>query len=249
MSGVRLGTWGAVRVSSGVVLTALGSLLLVASIPAALAAGGIQSSVGRAGVVAAPLGELRAAPGDAAVIVDGVSARLVAPAVPSWLSDALALVGTDVTGVLDDIGQVTLVASPQSGGAFLGVAPAEAVDDYLDGTPYSVASGARGEWVTVSVPGSGAPAAPQEQSWWAAQGTGDAPELPGAALDGQTLVLMRADAAPGPQAALRLEYRVPGADRALILASVGAASAALGGLMLVLLGGALVVGRRTGARA
>ena len=246
MSGVHLGAWGAVRLALGVVLSATGALLLIAAIPAALAAGGIEASVGRSGVVVQPLGELRAAEGDAAVIVDGVDARLVSPDTPPWLSDALALAGTDVPGVLQDIGEVVLVASPAAGSAFLGVAPAEDVNSYLDGTSYSVAVGRAGEWPTISVPGRGAPSVPAGEQWWVAQGVGDAPELPAQALDGHTLVLMKADAAPGPQAALRLEYRVPGADRALQGVALSAAAAAGGGLLLVLLGGALIVGRRRG---
>ena len=138
------------------------------------------------------------------------------------------------------------VASSASGRAFLGVAPAEDVNDYLDGAPYSVATGPADTWPTISVPGSVAPPEPAGEGWWVAGGTGDAPELPGESLDGQTLVLMRADAGPGPEAALRLEYRVPGADKALQSAAVSAAAAAGGGLLLILLGGSLIVGRRRG---
>ena len=74
--------------------------------------------------------------------------------------------------------------------------------------------------------------------------TGVAPELPADALDGLTLVLMRTDATPAPEAALRLEYRLPGADTALQGAAITAAAGAIGGFLLVLLGGWLVVGRR-----
>ena len=244
-----LGTWAAIRLSLGIVIVTLGTLLLAASVPAALAAGAIEASVGRSGVVAQPLGDLRAPEGDIAVIVDGVSARVITPEAPTWVAGALALAGTDAARVIEDIGEVALVASPASGLAFLGVAPAETVNDYLDGTAYAVATSEAGAWPTVSVPGTGVPAAPEGQPWWVAQGAGEAPELPGEALDGLTLVLMRTDATPGPEAALRLEYRVPGADRALQYAAISAASAAAAGLMLVVLGGWLVVGLRRRDRA
>ena len=58
------------------------------------------------------------------------------------------------------------------------------------------------------------------------------------------IVLMRADAAQAPEAALRLEYRLPGAGTALQSAAVTAAAASVGGLLLVLLGGWMIVGRR-----
>jgi hypothetical protein len=138
-----------------------------------------------------------------------------------------------------------LVATPAGGDAFIGVAPVEAVNDYLDGTPYSVAVKGAGDWPTVSVPGSGVPAVPQTQTFWVNSASGTAPELPAEALEGLTLVLMRADAAPAPDAALRLEYRLPGADTALQGAAIVAAAAGIGGLLLVLLGGWLVVGRRS----
>jgi hypothetical protein len=236
--------WGALRLAAGIALTILGALLMVGSIPAALAATGIQASVGRSGVVAQPLGVLRAAPGDVAVIVDGVSARLVTPAPPEWMRGALALMGTDADSLAARVGDVALVATPAAESVFLAVAPVEEVNDYLDGTPYSVAVMQQGEWPVVSVPGTGAPAAPEAQSWWLSASSGGAPELPAEVLDGQTLVLMRPDASPAPEASLRLEYRVPGASAALQSSAWIAVGASVGGLMIVLLGGALIVGRR-----
>jgi hypothetical protein len=124
----------------------------------------------------------------------------------------------------------------------------DAVNAYLDGTPYSVAvqsaSDVEGVWTTVSVPGDGVPADPVGASIWVASATGTAPELTGTSVAGSTLVLMRADAAPGTEASLRLEYRVAGADRALVVAGVAASGMSIGGLLLVLLGGWLIVGRK-----
>lgn len=241
----RIGAWGAIRISAGIALGVLGTLLLASGVPAVIAAATIESSVGKSGVVTQPLGSLRAAPGDIAVVVDGVTARLVTPEPPVWLAGTLALAGTDLAALATDYGTVDLVASPASGEAFLGVAPVDAVNDYLDGTPYTVAVSQAGEWPTISVPGTGSPAPPQEQSVWVASDAGATPRIPGESLSGLTLVLMRMDGAPAPEAALRLEYRLPGADKALQSAAIAAAAGSLGGLLLVLLGGALIVGRRS----
>ncbi len=253
-----MSTWGAIRLSLGIVLAGLGTLLLVTALPAALAAAGIRSTVGTTGVVTQSVGTLRAAPSDVAVIVDGVTARLVAPEPPEWATGVLALVGTDSSSLAEELGDVVLVASPMSETAFLGIAPVEAVNDYLDGTPYSVAVSEAGEpdrggladppgqWSSVSVPGKGAPPPPAGLPLWLAAAEGPAPELPAGSLEGVTLVLMRPDAAPGPEASLRLEYRVPGAPTALESAAVTAVGGSVGGLLLILLGGALVVGRRKG---
>ncbi len=244
----RLSTWGAIRLAAGIGLAALGTLLMIGAVPAAITAATIEASVGRSGIVTAQLGVLRAAPDDRAVVVDGVSARLVAPEAPEWMAGALALARTDISALASDLGGVALVATPSEGEAFVGVAPVEAVNDYLDGTPYSVAVKDAGDWPTVSVPGTGDPAPPLDQDFWVRSATGAAPELPADELNGLTLVLMRTDASPGPEAALRLEYRLPGADTALRGAAVTAAAAAIGGFLLVLLGGWLVVGRRSRAQ-
>lgn len=185
-------------------------------------------------------------------MVDGVTAALVAPQTPEWVNDALVLLSTDSQQVAEQVGDVVLVATMSTDApGFLGVAPVDSVNEYLDGSAYSVAvlSTRDGEvtWPTVSVPGSVDPAAPESEAFWLASATGTAPELAGAALEGNTLVLMRADAEGDPAAALRLEYRVAGADRALESAAVSAAGLSLGGLALILLGGWMVVGRKRAA--
>jgi hypothetical protein len=240
-------TWSAIRLAAGIAVTLVGSLLLVASLPAAIAAGAIQSSVGRSGVVAEPLGTLRAADGDRAVLVDEVNARLVIPPLHPWLEQGLAAVSTSPDALSEDLGTLVLIALPETDvDTFIGVSGVDSVNDYLVGTPYSVAVREGNEWPTISVPGDARPVAPNDVDIWTASASGLAPELPAEALDGTTLVLMRTDAEPGAGAALRLEYRVPGADIALQAAAVSAAGAALGGLLLILLGAWLVVGRRPG---
>lgn len=242
-------TWGAVRVASGILAVCLGTLLMLVSIPSVVTASAIEGSVGRSGVVATPLGQLAAAPGDRAVVVDGVTGRVVAPSVPTWASDALALGGTTIQELAESVGDVVLVANMTADSpGFLGVAPADSVNAYLDGAPYSVAvqpeERTDGTWPTVSVPGASVPAGPEGLGLWSASSTGSSPELAAESLEGGTLVLMRSDASADPQASLRLEYRVPGADRTLEASAITAASASLGGLALVLLGGWAIVGRR-----
>lgn len=244
-----MSAWGAVRVALGVITVSLGTILMILSVPTVVTAGLIESSVGRAGVVVQPLGTLAAASGDRAVVVDEVRARLVAPQPPGWVVNALAIGGTSVQDLADALGDVVLVATMSSDGdGFLGVANVDAVNEYLDGTAYSVAVRPEGEttgpWPTVSVPGDRVPDAPQGVSIWDISSAGTRPELPAELLDSGTLVLMRSDAGPTPDAAMRLEYRVAGADRTLEASAVGAASASVGGLGLILLGGWIIVGRR-----
>jgi hypothetical protein len=238
-----MNAWGAVRLSIGIIATVIGTALLLGSVPAAATAAAIQASVGRSGVVSQPLGTLAAAPSDVAVVVDGVDDRLVLPEPPAWVTSALQLGGTDVSTLAEDLGALLLVATPAEEGAFLGVAPVDAVNDYLDGSPYSVAVRQAGEWPVVSVPGAGSPPPPADQALWLASSEGPAPELDAQSLTGMTLVLMRPDAGAAPEAALRLEYRVPGADSALQSAAVAAAASSIGGLAIILLGSWLIVGR------
>jgi hypothetical protein len=245
-----MSSWGAVRLSLGIVTALVGCLLMLASIPAVYAVAGIDASVGKSGVVAEPLGTLRAAEQDRAVIVDEVSARLVLPSVHPLLEQALALGGTDPATLAEEIGTAVLVvASDTDAGVFIGVGPVDDVNDYLAGVPYSVAVSQDGAWPTVSVPGDRTPMAPEDVDIWSASATGLAPELPTADLTGTTLVVMRSDVDPGVETSLRLEYRVPGAGMALQAAAVSAAGLSLGGLLLTLLGGWLVVGRRRAAEA
>lgn len=244
-----MSAWAVVRVVLGAVMVTLGTIALLASIPAAVAATAIQETVGRQGVVSQPIGTLAAAPGDIAVIADGVSARLVPPAAPEWITGVLALAGTDTAALTDDLGEFLLVATPTSDeGIFVGVGPVEAVNDYLDGAPYSVAVRDAGAWPTISVPGAARVTPPAEAEWWSASATGAPAEIPAADLDGQTLVLMRPDAGAGPQAELRLDYRVAQAPTALRTSALTAAAAALGGLLLVILGAWVIVGLSRSSR-
>lgn len=245
-------TWGAIRLSLGVIAACLGTALMLASLPSALAGALIETSIGRSGVVERPLGTLKASPGDRAVVVDGVSARLVVPAPPEWIGDGLDMAGTSAQDIAERVGEVSLVGTMSTDApGFLGVAPVDLVNAYLDGVSYSVAvqpaEGDDAPWPTVSVPGSAVPVDPESVDLWAAQATGTRMVVPADLLESGTLVLMRTDAEPAPAASLRLEYRVPGADVALRSTAISAAATSIGGLALILLGGFLVVGRRRAA--
>lgn len=240
-------TSSAIRVTAGIVCAVLGSALLLLGLTSVGVAAAVEGVVGRTGIVTTPLGTVSSAPDDVAVVADGVTARFEPPAPPAGLSDLLSLSGTDLSAVAEDVGEFTLVASAPTGEAlFVGVAPADSANAYLDQAPYSVAVRDGEAWPIVSVPGGGEPAPPAEADVWSAQAEGAPAALPASSLDGQTLVLMNADARPGVTADLRLEYRVPGADRLVVGGAWTAIGASLLGLLLVLGGAWLVVGLRGG---
>lgn len=237
----------AVRIAAGIICAVIGSALLLVALTSAGVAAAVEGVVGRTGVVTTSLGSVESGPQDVAVIADGVTARFEPPAPPAALGDMLALSGTDLSALAEDVGEFTLVVSSPAGEAlFVGVAPPEEVNSYLDQAPYSVAVRDGQEWPTVSVPGTGSPSPPEQAGIWTAQAGGSPAELPAASLDGQTLVVMSPDASAGVSADLRLEYRVPGADRLVVGGAWTAVAASLAGLLLVFGGAWLVVGRRGG---
>jgi len=236
--------WRVIRIALGVILACLGCLAMALAVPAAVAAFGVVEVVGRSGVVDQPLGDVVSADSDTAVVIDGVSARLEAGDLPPSVSDGLAQGGLSPTELLDVVGDFVLVVVPESDAAiFVGTGETAQVDEYLFGFPYTVAERDRGGWTGVSVPGSGVPPPPEAQSLWRASATGSPAELSGADLGGGTLVLMNADSSPGVSASLRLEYRSPGARPLVQGATVSAVAGSLGGLLLILGGAALIVGR------
>ena len=134
--------------------------------------------------------------------------------------DSLAIV-CDVTGIDIGIpfhqllGQATLTATATAPGGevFIGRAPQQAVDTYLFGAPYDLAT-KDGTWSVRAVPGveTSLPL-PAEQSLWTDSDTGSAPVV---ALDPdgapQTLVIMNADASAGPSVKVAIGFsgeRIP----------------------------------------
>ncbi|MFM9134134.1 MAG: hypothetical protein ACKOT0_01630 [bacterium] len=242
--------WTVIRVALGVILACAGTAAMALAVPAALASFGIVEVVGRSGIVAQPVGEMASAASDTAIVVDGVSARLQAGDLPPALAEGLAQAGLAPTELLDVVGDFVLVVVPGTDEAiFVGTGDAAEIDEYLFGFPYTVVERGATEWSGVSVPGEGTPPAPTTAGLWRASADGSPAELPGADLAGSTLVVMNADGSPGISADLRLEYRAPEARPIVEGATVTAIAGSLGGLLLILGGAALIVGRGRPARS
>ena len=239
-----------VRVGLGILLVVAGTVAILAGLGSAATVASIDRLVGRTGVVSQDMGTVSGGAGDSAIIIDGVTADIRAGDFPSWFDDALALGGTSADRLIRDNGAFVLLATPPGQEeAFLGLGTPADVDDYLFGHAYAVAElDGPAAWRTLSVPGDGTPGSPGSRTW-AASAVGRPAELPAADLTGLTLVVMRPDAAAPVSTDLRLEYRVPQAPVALRTAATTAAAAGIGGLLLVLLGAWLVVGRRRGRHA
>ena len=235
----------ALRITLGIAALVLGTVAMIAGIGATGVAASIVTLVGRSGTVSQDMGTVAGGPADSAVIIDGVEAAITAGALPAVITDTLAIADTSPEQLIRERGAFVLLATaPTAGDVFVGLSDPGPVDDYLYGHPYAVAELARDRtWRTLSVPGTGTPPPPVEQTW-TASAVGHPAQLPAASLSGQTLVLMRPDATAPAAADLRLEYRVPEAPAVLRSSAITAAAAAVGGLLLVLLGAWLVVGPR-----
>jgi len=242
--------WSRARIALGIAVVMAASTSILVSLIAAGAAAGLHAVVGQSGVLGQDLGVLAADPPGVAVLVDGVEASISADGVPGSAADALALAGTSTDDLVAAYGDFVLLATPtEQGDVFLGIADPGAVDGYLVGAPYAVAErGPDGMWRSVDVPGQATPSPPGTAVPWTAASTGRPAMLDANGLTGRTLVLMRPDASPGVSADLRLEYRVPQAPRALQSLAIVAGACGVGGLLLLLLGCWLVVGRRPPGR-
>ncbi len=242
--------WQITRITLGVILLVLGTISIVGSVAAAGAVAGVDATVGRSGVVTQPFGSVASEPDQVAVITDGVTAAWELTDEPDWVATALTLLGTDADTFVEDVGEFVFIVTPDTAGdIFVGLAPVDAVDSYLDGTPYAVAVSEGEQWPTISVPGDGTPAIdPEGAAFWTTAAVGSPAEIPLDSLDGSTLVLMNPDASVGVAASMRMEYRVPDATRTMEGSAVAAAAGALGGFALILLGAFMVVGRRRRGR-
>jgi len=242
--------WVRIRIAAGVLVIVAATAAIITGLVATAAAAGLYTVVGRSGVLSQDLGTVEASAPEVAVLIDGVEASVSAQGVPPSVEDALVLFGTDTDALVKTYGDFVLLATPQDNGdVFLGIAPPAEVDAYLDGAGYAVAERAPdGGWLAVGVPGAARPAAPGTAVTWSAASSGRPAQLDAGGLAGRTLVVMRPDAEPGLRADLRLEYRVPRAPQALRASALTAASASVGGLLLLLLGSWLVVGPRPAGR-
>jgi len=242
--------WRVLRTSAGIVLVIVGTISIALSVVAAGTVAGIDNTVGRAGVVSQSVGAVTSDPGQVAVIADGVVAQWERPQDPEWVLTLLSLVGTSPDEFIETVGDFIFVVTPTTdSAAFVGVASSDAVNAYLDGSPYAVAVRDGQEWPTISVPGDERPArAPLDETFWSASAQGSPAELPAEALDGSTMVLMRADSGDGVVVTLRLEYRVPQATSTMETAAITASASAVGGLLAILLGAFAIVGRKPRGR-
>lgn len=156
----------------------------------------------------------------------------------------------DLTGVEIDIpyherlGEATLSAQSADGSAlFLGQAEQSAVDSYLFGVPYDLAT-KNGTWTLRPVPGVNTEIAPPaDQTFWVQSSSGVAPSLTlQQQADPQTLVVMHADGSPAVAATMTVGFtgeRIGPVSVALVAA----------GAVLILLTAIIVVRRRRRRRA
>ncbi|WP_026552465.1 DUF4389 domain-containing protein [Arthrobacter sp. H20] len=148
-----------------------------------------------------------------------------------------------------DVGTLRLraAASEPADEIFIGLAPKEDVDDYLDGVNHTVLREVdfnpfRPVYRTVS--GSAAPESPAAQDFWAASasGTGEQELTWDVAPGNWTVVMMNADASPGLSADLQAGFRSELIRPAgAIVLIIGLVTLAIG--LPLLIGGAIGLGR------
>jgi hypothetical protein len=155
----------------------------------------------------------------------------------------------DLTGVEVDLpyhellGEATLSLAADDGSTlFLGQADQAAVDDYLFGSPYDLAT-KNGSWTLTPVAGiNTAVAPPTEQSFWTQSAVGKRPSLTLQDNSGpQTLVVMHADGQPGVSATITLGFT----GERIGPASIAAVAV---GLLLILLTFLVILWRRRARR-
>ena len=155
----------------------------------------------------------------------------------------------DLTGVEVDLpyhellGEATLSLAADDGSTlFLGQADQAAVDEYLFGSPYDLAT-KNGSWTLTPVAGIDADIArPAEQTFWAQSDVGKRPSLTLQEDSGpQTLVIMHIDGQPGVSATITLGFT----GERIGPASIAAVAV---GLLLILLTFVVILWRRRRAR-
>jgi hypothetical protein len=207
-------------------LIALGAVLLVIGALAAIAGGALMALFGSAGTLSSGL-------------------QRVSTPTRALVSPASSIQGT--SGAQTVLGSVRLriTATPIAAGRhlFLGIGPANAVDRYLSGASYDVATNVSVAPYHLTVArhrGTGTPAPPEAQSFWVAKASGDHPALTWTVTSGSyRVVAMNTDAAAPVAFNGGLDLTIPHA----FAIGIGLL---IGGIVLILIAITLLV---LGARA
>ncbi len=200
----------------GAIISALAGPQLVgaAALATAVAAGGSE------GFVAAP-----------AVRVQSPSSAIVSPEID--LDTSLG----DV--VVPDIRIAVTAGRDGDAPIFVGIGPADAVAEYLDGVAVAELEGVRGTPPRIQIreiPGTVSAESPSAQSFWVASASGPGAQTATWVLEpgDWTIVIMNADGTPGIESSLRLGVQVPwAAPVAAALVIVSALSLLLGLALLI----------------
>jgi hypothetical protein len=153
----------------------------------------------------------------------------------------------DGPGPFPDRWEVTLAVADRDSDApvFIGYGPAQAVDSYLAGSPYTVVRSLgtgddRPRNDAIDILGTGSPQPPGEQDFWVAQASGSGRQQIALAPDQGDFrfVAMNADASPGVSLVVYGSMQVP------FLLPVGIALLVTGGLLAILGVVLLVLGIR-----
>ncbi|PRY48982.1 hypothetical protein LY71_10764 [Geodermatophilus tzadiensis] len=160
----------------------------------------------------------------------------------------------DVRGFADVLGRPTVRVTSQTGdpaGVFIGVGPADAVDDYLAGVEVDEVTDVGFDPFELAVtrkPGNSRAAPPGEQDFWLASASSPSQaELswPTAAGD-HRLVVMNADGSPGVVTSTRVQVELPHVVAVSVGALIGSALLAAGGIALLVVGIRRMAGASSG---
>lgn len=216
MAGVKrliLGIFGAVLGMLGLGVLGLGAVLF--------------TLFGTDGQSSIPIGRLSSEAGRAVVVTDfQISSSTPVPLNESWFDLSIRVRGKD--------------------SHFVGVAPKDEALTYLQGVPYNLVTdfdSSSGKINSTPIPGDAKPAAPESQSIWSDQRSGDDVSVAWPVSDENTsLVVMNSDGSPDVRA---------GVDVLLTIAWAGAAAIGLvvtGLILLVLAIVLLVMAMRAGSQ-
>lgn len=216
-----------------VLLGVAGVLLLLAGLAAGGLAAWASAVLGSDGALRIDAGTITPAEGTIATIVDVDRFSATVPYIGGLGTTRLAVASGDAGDPSDTV--------------FVGAAGTPAVDEYLRGTPYSVAIREDGAWTVRAVPGTAVPALPREQDLWITDDVGRRASIEVPQERPLTLVLMHPSAIPSERLVLTVDFTLPGV--ATWVVSLLVAAGVLLGLGVVLLVLAVRRRRSTGRHA